>query len=354
MRRRTFLAGTVGGLLVGVPTAQADPSALAPARSAADYWIRTTGSNLGNNNWENATLHSGMMALYRATGVPAYRDFSLRWANQHNFKLSTSTSNPHFADHQAASQAYLDLYADNPEPRRISAVVAEMDATIATGRTNYWWWVDALHMAMPIYARLTKLTGRATYVDYGHQLYRWTKTREATNGLWHPARRLWWRDKNYANRNVYWSRGNGWALAALTKVLDVLPTTSPYRAEYLADFRALAAQLAQVQRSDGFWNVNLGDPQNYPGPETSGTAFFTYGIAWGVNRGHLDRTTYRPVAQRGWDGIVRTALQSSGRLGYVQGAGSQPSDHQPISSNATTSFGVGAFLLAAEQVAALT
>lgn len=353
MRRRTFLASAAGVLLLPTPRASAAPSALVPARLAADYWIRTTGSNLGNNNWENATLHSGVMALYRATGATAYRDFTLRWATKFTFQLGTSSSNPHFADHQAASQPYLDLYADNPEPRRIAAVLAEIDATIATGRTSYWWWVDALHMAMPIYARLSAQTGNAKYVDFGHQLYRWTKTRESGNGLWNPTRRLWWRDKNYVPRNVYWSRGNGWALAALAKVLDVLPTTSPYRAEYLADFRALAAQLAAVQRSDGFWNVNLGDPQNYPGPETSGTAFFTYGIAWGVNKGVLDAATYRPVAQKGWDGIVRVALQPSGRLGYVQGAGQQPSDHQPLSKDATTSFGVGAFLLAAEQVAKL-
>jgi rhamnogalacturonyl hydrolase YesR len=318
-------------------------------RSAADYWIRTTGSNLGNNGWENLALHSGVMALYKATGATAYRDFTLRWANKHSFGLRTSSSNPHFADDQAAGQAYLDLYADNPDPKRIAAVTKEIDATIATGKTDYWWWVDALHMAMPLYARL----GGSARTEYVHRLYTWTKTREGGGGLWNPTKGLWWRDKKFVNRNVYWSRGNGWAIAALTKVLDALPANDSHRAEYVADFRKMAAALAPVQRPDGFWNVNLGNPNEFPGPETSGTAFFTYGLAWGVNKGVLDAATYRPIAKKAWDGLVRTALQPSGKVGYVQGVGQQPSDNQPVTSASTTSFGVGAFLLASSQMATL-
>jgi rhamnogalacturonyl hydrolase YesR len=338
VRRRSFLLGASALPLVGTAraaTALAGP--LDAGRAAADYWIRTT--SLGGNDWQDATLHSGVMALYQASSDAKYRDYSLSWANRHNFALKSSQSNPHFADHQAAGQPYLDLYEDNPEPRRRTAIVTEIDATIATGRTDYWWWVDALHMALPIFARLGRM-------DYGDRLYRYTRERLWNNGLW-------WRDSRFVGRNVYWSRGNGWAIAALTKVLKVLPPDSPHRAGYLSDFRTTAARLAQVQRADGFWNVNLGDPDNYPGPETSGTAFFTYGLAWGVRAGVLSAATYRPVALKGWDGMVRVALQGSGRLGYVQGVGQQPSDHQPVGRNDTSNFGVGAFLLAASEVAKL-
>ncbi len=113
----------------------------------------------------------------------------------------------------------------------------------------------------------------------------------------------------------------------------------------------MAAAVTKVQRGDGFWNVNLGDPNNYPGPETSGTAFFTYGLAWGVRSGVLSAATYRPAVMKAWDGLLRTALQSSGRLGYVQGTGQQPSDHQPVGRNDTANFAVGAFLLASSEVA---
>lgn len=337
VRRRSFLLGASALPLVGTGTAHALAGPLDSGRLAADYWIRTQSS--GGNDWQDATLHSGVMALYRATGDTRYRDYTLSWANRHNFALKSSSSNPHFADHQAAGQAYLDLYEDNPEPRRRAAIVREIDATIATGRTDYWWWVDALHMALPLFARLGKM-------DYGDRLYRYTRQRLWNNGLW-------WRDSKFVNKNIYWSRGNGWAIAALAKVLQVLPQGSPYRAGYEADFRQMAARLAQVQRADGFWNVNLGDPNNYPGPETSGTSFFTYGLAYGVRSGLLNAATYRPVVTKGWEGLVRTALQSSGRLGYVQGVGQQPSDHQPVRANDTSNFAVGAFLLATSEVARL-
>ncbi|WP_045316206.1 glycoside hydrolase family 88 protein [Lentzea aerocolonigenes] len=343
VRRRSFLLGATALPLIGPGTAPAQALAgtqalagpLDAGRAAADYWIRT--QSLGGNDWQDATLHSGVMALYKATKDAKYRDYSLSWANRHNFGLKSSSGNPHFADHQAAGQAYLDLYEDNPEPRRKAAIVKEIDATIATGKVDYWWWVDALHMAMPIFARLNK-------ADYGDRLYRWTRQR-----LWNDG--LWWRDGKFVNKNIYWSRGNGWAIAALAKTIDALPQSSPYRASYLQDFQKMASAIAKVQRGDGFWNVNLGDPNNYPGPETSGTAFFTYGLAWGVRSGHLSATTYRPVAMKAWDGMLRTALQSNGRLGYVQGMGSQPSDHQPINRNDTANFGVGAFLLASSEVA---
>ncbi|MGW4214326.1 glycoside hydrolase family 88/105 protein [Lentzea sp. NPDC004789] len=331
VRRRSFLLGA--SALPFLTTAAAGP--LDAGRAAADYWIRT--QSLGGNDWQDATLHSGVMALYRATGDTKYRDYTLSWANRHSFGLKSSSGNPHFADYQAAGQPYLDLYEDDPEPRRRAAIVKEIDATIASGRTDYWWWVDALHMAMPLYARLNRM-------DYGDRLYRYTRQRLWNNGLW-------WRDSKYVNKNVYWSRGNGWAVAALAKVLNVLPRDSPYRVGYLADFRQMAARLVQVQRPDGFWNVNLGDPADHPGPETSGTAFFTYGLAWGIRAGVLGAATYKPAAVKAWDGMVRVALQSNGRLGYVQGAGQQPSDHQPVGRNDTWNFGVGAFLLASSEVA---
>jgi len=106
-----------------------------------------------------------------------------------------------------------------------------------------------------------------------------------------------------------------------------------------------------VQRPDGFWNVNLGDPTDHPRPETSGTAFFTYGLAWGIRAGVLSAATYKPTAMKAWDGMVGVALQPNGRLGYVQGMRQQPSDHQPVGRNDTWNFGVGAFLLASSEVA---
>ena len=92
----------------------------------------------------------------------------------------------------------------------------------------------------------------------------------------------------------------------LTEYLeDALPASDPRRAEFVRVLTKMAAKLATIQRADGFWNVDLGNPNDFGGPETSGTAFFTYGIAWGINHGVLpaaDRIA--PLEQPSREGLV--------------------------------------------------
>src|SRR5581483_9517385 len=124
------------------------------------------------------------------------------------------------------------------------------------------------------------------------------------HGLYNASAGLWWRDHNYVGTNVYWSRGDGWAMMDMVKVLDVLPASNPQRATYVTILQQMAAALKKVQRSDGFWNVDLGNANDFPGPESSGTAFFTLGLAWGINHGLLDAATYTPVVKAAWNGLV--------------------------------------------------
>lgn len=199
-----------------------------------------------------------------------------------------------------------------------------------------------------------------------YRLYNHTK-RTVGGGLYdrrpgHP--RLWWRDRRFVipggelsrspnGKPVYWSRGNGWALAAHVKVLKAFPAADRRAPEYRQTLVAMCQSLRPIQRSDGFWNVNLGDPEQSPGPETSGTAFFAYGIAYAINEGLLPRATYLPVLAGAWNGLVAKAVRSDGFLGYVQGAGDRPPGRPPSATN-TEDFGVGAFLLAGTEVAKLT
>ena len=88
------------------------------------------------------------------------------------------------------------------------------------------------------------------------------------------------------------------------------------------------------------------DPAHAPGPETSGTAFFTYGYLWGINNGYLDEKEYLPVVQRSWDYLSKTALQPDGKVGYVQPIGERAIPGQVVDKNSTANFGVGALLLA--------
>jgi hypothetical protein len=192
-----------------------------------------------------------------------------------------------------------------------------------------------------------------------HEMYMFTKTQHGDNGLYNTQDHLWYRDKDFDppyttpnDSDCYWSRGNGWIFAALVRVMDVIPDTLECREEYLTTFKEMAEALIKVQREDGFWNPSLADPYDYGSKETSGTAFFAYGLAWGINQGILDSATYMPHLVKGWNAIAYEALHSDGFLGYVQSTGKQPGDGYPFTYDKPANFedfGLGAFLLAGSE-----
>jgi len=325
---------------------------LSSMRLVNAYWIGGH-PDPGDNLWARSTYFSGNMDLYGAWPGSDSRDYALLWAESHDWSLEGGTAT-RFADNHCAGQAYIALYEANPVPVRIAEVTESIFAMVNSTPVDDWYWIDALHMAMPVFTRLGAIHGNAAYFDKMYALYDDTRTRR---GLYDPVAGLWYRDERYLpplttpnGQPVFWSRGNGWVFAAHAKVLEYLPASNPHRTEYLDTFRAMAAALKDIQRGDGFWNVSLADTLDWPGPETSGTAFFTFGLAWGINRGYLDAATYLPVVTLAWNGLTQIAVQSNGLIGYVQSMAAEPSHGQPVTADNTTDFGVGAFLLAGSEV----
>ena len=211
-----------------------------------------------------------------------------------------------------------------------------------------------------VFAKLGVVYQNDDYFERMYEMYTCTKTQLGDNGLYNTADHLWWRDADFDppyvepnGEDCYWSRGNGWVLAALVRCLDIMPAEAAGRDDYLQTFKEMCAALIKVQRADGFWPVSLHDAGHYPGKETTGTAFFTYGLAWGVNQGILDARTYQPVALKAWNALILDAVHPSGFLGYVQGTGKEPSAGQPVTFTSMPDFedyGLGAFLLAGSEV----
>jgi unsaturated rhamnogalacturonyl hydrolase len=366
MKRRTLLTGAAlfpaAGLSGG---AAAAPAAVLPSRAdifaslrkVNDYWIGAHG-NPGDNQWARAVYFSGVTAAYRATGEARYLAYAKRWAEQNNYAINNGVTTRH-ADDQMAGQVYYDLNDVAPDPAQLSAINESVRLMVhgsQPAKVDDWWWVDALHMAMPVFVRAGRATGDDAYLQKLWALYSDTKK---TRKLYDYSYELWYRDNGQqtatspAGKPVFWSRGNGWAIAAHAKVLALQPDLGTRWPEYRYNLQGLARSLVKTQRPDGFWNVNLADPAHYPGPETSGTAFFAYGLAYGIRTGLLDRATYLPVAARAWNGMVATAVHADGFLGYVQGVGYAPSSSQPVTTDSTADFGVGGFLLAATELAGL-
>ena len=312
-----------------------------------------------SNIWTRAVYYEGLMALHSLDRNARYTDYALKWAEFHKWGMR-SGDHTRNADDQCCAQTYLDLYALDPQPGRIRDIKISLDAMVASPKEDDWNWVDAMQMAMPVFAKLGVQTKDPKYFEKAHALYTFMKTKHGGNGLYNPADKLWWRDKDFVppfktpnGQQCYWSRGNGWVFAALVRVLDVLPAGAPHRAEYEQMLKDMAGALAAVQRADGFWNVSLHDPNDFGGKETSGTALFTYGMAWGIRHGVLPADIYRPIVAKAWSAMANEAVHPDGYLGFVQGTGKQPSEGQPVTYDSKpdfTDYGLGCFLLAGSEV----
>jgi len=205
-------------------------------------------------------------------------------------------------------------------------------------------------MVMPVMTKMYKLTGNQLYLDKLYQYFNY-----ADSIMYDNDEYLYYRDASYvypahttlSGKKDFWARGDGWVFAALAKVLKDLPSTDLHRPFYETRFRNMAASLIKIQQPEGYWTRSLLDPAQAPGRETSGTAFFTYGLLWGINNGYLDRSVYLPAAALGWNYLSTIALQTNGSVGYVQPIGSAAVPGQNVTATNTANFGVGAFLLAA-------
>jgi rhamnogalacturonyl hydrolase YesR len=331
---------------------QLKPSDIQAAmKKVADWQLRAAESKF-NPQWTFAALYDGLLAASTTTGVPAYHDAVLHFAEQQHWKLVNDRF-PH-ADDMALGQAYLDLYLADPpaqrKPERIADTKAVLDRLIARSddpSKDLWWWCDALFMAPPVLARMYVATGDHKYLDFMDR--EWDIT---TGHLYDPTEHLYFRDSRYftqkqANgRKLFWSRGNGWVMGALVKILEVLPANDPARPKYVQKLREMSAAVAAIQSPDGLWRSGLLDPAAYDLPEVSGSAFFTYAIAYGINEHILDSKQYLPVVQHAWTGML-THIYADGRLGSIQPIDGAPGKFKPSASYV---YGVGGFLLAGSEL----
>jgi unsaturated rhamnogalacturonyl hydrolase len=311
-----------------------------------------------SNIWTRAVYYEGLMALYQIDPQKKYYDYAVDWGNKHNWGLRGGVTNRN-ADDQCCGQTYIDLYLIDKQPERIKDIKTAMDNMVNSSRADDWWWIDALQMAMPVFTRLGVLFNDTSYFRKMYEMYAYTKYKHGDKGLYNQDDHLWWRDKDFDppyeepnGEDCYWSRGNGWVLAALVRTLDMLPASDIHYNEYLQDYKDMCAALIKLQRQDGFWNVSLHDATNFGGTETTGTSLFTYAFAWGINKRILNKKEYLPVIKKSWKGLS-AAVHRNGFLGYIQGTGKEPKDSQPTGYDKVPNFedfGLGCFLLAGSEI----
>ena len=334
-----------------------DPEAVRSAMTrVADWQLQHPSSEYPTHDWAVAPFWVGLLTFAPLAKTP---DVYLEAARANGRRNAWQPGpEPFLADDLAIAQSYLLLYLVDRDRLEIAPTLARFDALLGQPfdeplefshdrSMREWVWCDALFMAPPALALASHATGDRRYAALMHRL--WWKT---TDFLYDRDRHLFYRDSRFfplRERNgepVFWSRGNGWVIGGLARILPYLPADDPGRARLTALFQAMAAKIATLQGPDGYWRAGLLDPDSWPAPETSGTAFFVYALAWGINAGLLEEARYGAAVRSGWAALAR-AVQPDGKLGYVQSPNDRPAVAGP---DDTEPYGTGAFLLAGSEV----
>jgi len=367
-----------------------------------DYWQKNHEPE-ATAFWNVAAYHTGNMEVCKwlmqelnsskrlstqrrkllADKLNTYLNYSLRWAEHNQWKGATEPDTAKwlykkygedqqhvlFGDWQICFQTYIDLYniyqAQQGSKDQALTKMKVNDPDVMTARArevmryevshpahDYWWWADALYMVMPVMMKMYKLTGDVRYLDklYDNICYSDSIMLDKETGLYfRDGKYIYPMHKTNSGKKDFWARGDGWVLAGLAKVLQDMPKSYRHYDFFLKKYQRLALAVAKIQQPEGYWTRSMMDPQQAPGPETSGTAFFTYGMEWGVNHGLLNAKTFRPVIRRAQKYLMTVALQADGSVGYVQPIGERAIPGQHVDKDSQADFGVGAFLLAATE-----
>lgn len=310
-------------------------------------------------HWTNGAGYAGFMALNKSKQNVAYFKEMQLIGDSLNWNTGP---NRFMADDYCIGQMYSQMYLLYKQPKMLTNFKALADSIIARPHTEplewknnvasrEWAWCDALFMGPPALAYLSTATGEKKYLDIAVKL--WDKT---TDYLFDKDENLYYRDSRFFTQKekngqkVFWSRGNGWVMGGLVRVIQNMPANYPDRARFVELYKKMAAKIATLQNADGTWHAALLDPANYPVKESSGTGFYCYALAYGINNGLLPRDKYYPVVIKAWKALT-TSVHPDGKLGYVQQIGEKP---ETVSYDDTEIYGVGAFLLAGSEVAKLS
>lgn len=306
-------------------------------------------------SWQQGAFYVGLTQLAERSKNERFREAILSHGRSQRWRLG---ERQYHADDHVIGQSYLwasshgaGTDAIAPTRRRFEAIMAapsnvDLSAHGATQCWDRWCWCDALFMAPPAWIELSQITKDPRFAAFANK--EWQATQDY---LYDREEHLFYRDSRFferrdsKGRKLFWSRGNGWVFAGVARVLTILPKEDPARAGHEALFKEMAAKLRTLQKADGYWPTSLLAPENTP-PESSGTGFFVYGLAWGIAAGLLDRATYEPHVIRGWHAL-ENAVAADGRLGWVQQVSDRP---EQVAQTDTQFYGVGALLLAGSAV----
>ena len=310
-----------------------------------------------STDWTNGAFYAGVSAAWETTRSKPIYQAMMDMGKSNSWKPGKRW---YHADDIAICQTYVDVYKVEKKQEMIQpfidtlAVLMKNPYPTKGDEVIKWWWCDALFMGPPAIVKLGMVTGNDDYLKFSDHLFK-----ETYDLLYDKEEHLFARDLKYVIKNdgkdireangkkIFWSRGNGWVMGGLVRVLEELPANYAGREFYIHVFKEMAARLKELQQADGMWRASLLDPDSYPGGEVSGSGFDCYAMAWGINNGILDKATYLPVVEKAWIGLNQ-CVREDGHVGWVQPIGADPKKN--FTADSWEVYGAGAYLLAGSEV----
>jgi rhamnogalacturonyl hydrolase YesR len=331
-------------------------------KAVADWQVKTPLTH-HLADWTNGALYAGMADWAAIADDDIYYNWLKDIAGQlsWNYYVHDNPLRRYHADDYCVGQMYVELYRKYHDKNMIKPMRAYLDQILkdpARGdlkfvntkdywSTQRWSWCDALFMGPTVWAKIANVTHKKKYLNFMYQEYKAT-----TDYLYDKNEDLYFRDSGYFTRKeangakVFWGRGNGWVFAGLPIIIRELPVKYENKEYFVTIYKEMAVKLLSLQQPDGSWHASLLDPASYPNPEMSATAFFVFGLAWGIENGYLDKEKYLPAVVNGWKAMV-SAVWPDGKVGFIQPIGADP---KAVTREMTEVYGVGGFLMAGTQI----
>jgi unsaturated rhamnogalacturonyl hydrolase len=316
-----------------------------------DYQVANPVMPPMDRNWERGTWYTGVMEAWIATHDQSFFNQALNWGKLNDWQIGTERLG---ANRLFCSETWTELYLVQQDPEMIAPTEKSLltaDPNSPAGAKRWYLdgekpYIDSLYGAS-VFPMLALATGRRQYLATMHSFFD-----DVSGALWDNDAGLYYRDPTYIGKRtangkkILWSRGNGWAFAGIVRILEYLPRNDPEEKKLLAIYKRMAAELIKRQSPDGFWRANLDDPDDVPNPESSGTGFFCFGLAWGIDHHILNEKIYWPATKRAYAALAG-AVGPDGRVGWGQQVDARPN---PAGQQSTHEYVTGAFLLASGEV----
>lgn len=327
-------------------------------KKVADWQLGRSYIDKAKSDWQWGAFYTGLMAAHERLQSPFYWNEMMNVGQYYDWAL---LKDQFHADRLLVCDLYLYVYEHSGKKHNYMIKPTKYAMDLHTSRkakidprfkgSDYkmeWWsWADALYMAPISFFEYSRITGQKAAADFAYK--QWNVVEDY---LYSKEDSLFYRDDRYFTaksthgKKVFWARGNGWVLGSMPRIMDSLPKDSEYRKHYEKLFKEMAAKIKNIQMPEGLWTCSLYDPEELNIGESSGSGFFGYALAWGINNGLLDKAEYEEALMKAWNGMTNN-VTPYGKLGYVQQIAGDP---YPFFYHQYHTYASGAFLLFANEM----